>query len=135
MTGEKVDEKKTRILIVEDDKTMRRAMSILLEGEGYATRECGGGRQAVDLLDGNGFDLVVTDLFLPEPDGLEIFERFSKVVPVLILTGFARSPRGALARKRAGRAFLEKPFLPDVFKNRVAEILTAGPNPAGTSKR
>jgi CheY-like chemotaxis protein len=126
MTEEKSNGKGKKILIVEDDSTMRRALSIILDGEGYATEECGDGRSAVERLARIRFDLVVTDLFVPGPDGLEIFERFSGALPVLILTGFLRSPRAEEARKRAGRAFLEKPFSPRVFKERVAEILAAG---------
>ena len=113
-------------MIVEDDTTMRRALSILLNGEGYTTEECGDGRRAVERLARVKFDLVVTDLFVPGPDGLEIFSRFSEALPVLVLTGFLRSPRAEEARRRAGRAFLEKPFSPQVFKERVAEILAAG---------
>jgi len=107
---------------------MRRALSLILKAEKYDTVTTGSGPRATRLLERGRYDLLLTDLFVPAPDGLDLFNRWSGELPVLILTGFAQSPRGMLARGAAGDAFLEKPFSAQTLRETVAVLLTRGPD-------
>ena len=111
---------------MEDDRTMRRALSLILKAADYDTVRCGSGRRATTLLERGRYDLLLTDLFIPAPDGLDLFKRWSGELPVLILTGYLQSPRAVLARNTAGDAFMEKPFSAQTLRETVAALLNRG---------
>src|SRR5512143_1106982 len=62
------------ILIVEDDPIDRTLLATCLEQEGYAVRTAENGKQVVDMLDREPFDLIILDLLMPEMDGFEVLE-------------------------------------------------------------
>lgn len=112
-----------KILLVEDDPTMRRALRLLLEQQGYSIAEAADGEEALAILAGARFDLVVTDLFLREVSGLDIFRRHHHETPVLIITGHGESALGRRAREESGGWFLEKPFTANEFQNMITMII------------
>ena len=121
MTSE--DKSSKKILIIDDDPTMRKALKLLLTSAMCDLTEAQNGRQAMEKISRENFDLIITDLFLDGITGLEIFERFNKQIPVLIITGFGGSPLARSARQQAGMAYLEKPFQPEALKEKVAFLL------------
>ena len=101
-----------RILLAEDDSSMRAYLTRALERSGYAVTSVDRGTAALPLLEAEAFDLLLTDIVMPEMDGIELAQRAAAIAPemrVMFITGFA-----AVALK-AGKAapsakVLSKPF-------------------------
>ena len=101
-----------RILLAEDDTVMREYLTRALERSGYAVVAVDRGTAALPLLDTERFDLLLTDIVMPEMDGIELARIAGEKVPdlrVMFITGFAA------VTLKAGRAMpnarvLSKPF-------------------------
>ena len=81
-----------RILLAEDDTVMREYLSRALERSGYAVSAVDRGTAAIPLLESEHFDLLLTDIVMPEMDGIELAQRAGKIAPgmrVMFITGFA----------------------------------------------
>lgn len=81
-----------RILLAEDDDVMRQYLTRALEKSGYAVTAVDRGTAAVPLLESESFDLLLTDIVMPEMDGIELAQRASILAPemrVMFITGFA----------------------------------------------
>ena len=80
------------ILIVDDEPLIRQALLRALSGEGYDVLQAPGGREALDILTARGVDLILSDLVMPEMDGLELLKNARVVRPEalrIVLTGHA----------------------------------------------
>ena len=101
-----------RILLAEDDESMRVYLARALERSGYEVVSVDRGTAALPLIEAEAFDLLLTDIVMPEMDGIELAQKAATLAPdmrVMFITGFA-----AVALK-AGRAaptakVLSKPF-------------------------
>jgi len=81
-----------RILLAEDDDSMRVYLKRALERTGYAVAAVDRGTTALELLKQESFDLLLTDIVMPELDGIELAQRASAIYPmmrVMFITGFA----------------------------------------------
>ena len=81
-----------RILLAEDDDAMRQYLARALERSGYEVVSVDRGTHAVPLLQEERFDLLLTDIVMPEMDGIELAQYAAKIVPdmrVMFITGFA----------------------------------------------
>ena len=81
-----------RILLAEDDKVMREYLTRALERSGYAVSAVDRGTEAIPLLENEQFDLLLTDIVMPEMDGIELAQRASELcadLRVMFITGFA----------------------------------------------
>ncbi len=102
----------TRILLAEDEKAMREYLTRALEKSGYEVVAVDRGTEAVPFLESEHFDLLLTDIVMPEMDGIELARHCSKVSPgteVMFITGFSG------VALRAGQSMpnakvLSKPF-------------------------
>jgi two-component system response regulator HydG len=100
------------ILIVEDDVENRAAMVKVLEGAGYKTLETDNGQQALDILQEEDVDLMVTDLRLPVMDGVELLKRAkanAQEVEVIMITGHGTVEIAVEAIKEGAYDFITKP--------------------------
>jgi two-component system, cell cycle response regulator CpdR len=101
-----------RILLAEDEQAMREYLTRALEKSGYFVSAVSSGIDAVPLLDNEHFDLLLTDIVMPEMDGIELARHCSKVSPkteVMFITGF--SGVALRAGESVPRAkILSKPF-------------------------
>ena len=101
------------LLIVDDDASLRNAVSEVLEAHGYRVLPCSGGEEALERLQAEGADLVITDLRMPGMKGQALLEQVRQTfpeVPVIAVTAFG-SVRDAMELTRAGAFdYLEKPF-------------------------
>lgn len=82
----------TRILLAEDDPSMREYLARALERSGYAVVAVDRGTAALPLLENERFDLLLTDIVMPEMDGIELAQRAAVLNPrmrVMFITGFA----------------------------------------------
>ena len=81
-----------RILLAEDDTSMREYLQRALQRVGYEVEAVGCGTEAVPLLETTHFDLLLTDIVMPEMDGIELAQKASAIDPairVMFITGFA----------------------------------------------
>jgi len=81
-----------RILLAEDDDSMREYLARALERVGYAVTAVDRGTAALPLLESESFDLLLTDIVMPEMDGIELAQRAGVIAPgmrVMFITGFA----------------------------------------------
>ena len=81
-----------RILLAEDDGTMRAYLARALERSGYAVTAVDRGTAALPLIENEAFDLLLTDIVMPEMDGIELAQKAALVAPemrVMFITGFA----------------------------------------------
>ncbi len=101
-----------RILLAEDDQIMREYLTRALQKSGYAVTAVDRGTAAIPLLQTERFDLLLTDIVMPEMDGIELAQRAGEMAPdlrVMFITGFAA------VTLKAGQAMpnarvLSKPF-------------------------
>ena len=101
-----------RILLAEDDRVMREYLTRALERSGYAVSAVDRGTEAIPLLEAEKFDLLVTDIVMPEMDGIELAQRASEMAPqmrVMFITGFAAVTLKAGKQVPQARV-LSKPF-------------------------
>lgn len=100
------------ILLAEDDEGMRAYLRLALEKAGHRVAAVSRGTEALPLLEAGGFDLLLSDVVMPEMDGIELAQRCAEISPatkVIFITGFAAVVLEA-ARARCGARVLAKPF-------------------------
>ncbi|WP_407874517.1 cell cycle two-component system response regulator CpdR [Qipengyuania nanhaisediminis] len=101
-----------RILLAEDDDSMRTYIERALINAGYEVESVDRGTEAVPLLEQDDFDLLLSDIVMPEMDGIELAQRCAEVSPrtkVMFITGFAAVSLRA-SREQPHAKVLSKPF-------------------------
>lgn len=107
----------TKILIIDDEASMRRILSVILESDGHSIIEADGVHSAFKLLSSNTFDLVITDKKMPDGDGIEIINfcrENEPALPVVMLTAFATVELAVETMQAGAFDFISKPFVPEV---------------------
>ena len=115
-----------RILIVDDEQSMREMLSIMLAKEGYEVVAAESRARAAVELSGAAVDLVVTDVKLPDGDGIEILRHVKAASPetvVVVMTAFGSTDAAVAARKLGAEAYLFKPFDVDELRIVVRDAL------------
>ena len=110
-----------RILLAEDDHSMRVYLARALERTGYHVVAVDNGVAAIPLLQSEPFDLLLTDIVMPEMDGIELAQKAAEIAPdirVMFITGFAAVALKA-GRKTPDAKVLSKPFH---LRDLVAEV-------------
>ncbi len=105
-----------RILVIDDEDIVRTSCSRTLVPEGYEVELVKNGFDGLALLEEGQVDLVLTDLKMPEIDGIEILRRIKEKWPqieVIIITGYQTVDTAVKAIKLGAFDYLEKPFTPD----------------------
>jgi two-component system alkaline phosphatase synthesis response regulator PhoP len=116
-----------KILLIDDDRALRRTLAAALETEGYEVGEAGDGREGLNkALQGN-YDLVVLDIVMPGLGGLEVCRKLresGRQVPVVILSGRKKKEADkVLGLELGGDDYMTKPFGTDEFIARVHAVL------------
>lgn len=104
------------ILVVDDKDSVRRMLADTLTAKGHTVEVARNGHSAVEKTRGQRFDLVLTDLKLPEMDGLQVLEAIKRQDPemaVIVMTAFGTIETAVSAMKMGAFDFLTKPFDPD----------------------
>ena len=109
-----------KVLVADDDRTIRRNLVLLLKSEGYATLDAADGASALALIRSETPDAVLLDLKMPGRDGLEVLGDLGPAVladlPVIVVTAFGGSAAAIEAMRRGAYDYLTKPFdLDDVL--------------------
>lgn len=117
------------ILIVDDNRTIRWSLSKLFRSSGYQVVEACDGREALTALVMNDVDMVLTDLYMPEVDGIELLIRLKdskRAAPIIAMSGGGHLDTTAvltLARDLGVSATIEKPFTADDLLELVDDVL------------
>ena len=115
-----------RILIVDDEQSMREMLVILLKKEGLDVCPAGSRAEAAAVLREGPVDLVLTDVKLPDGDGLEILRHVKAASPetaVVVMTAFGTTEMAVAARKLGAEAYILKPFDVDELRIVVRDAL------------
>lgn len=117
---------KHKILVVDDEKDICRALELLLNGEGYSVALAYSGEEAIEKLKKEHFDVVLTDLKLGKMDGIAVLEKtreLSSDTQVLIMTAFASIESTVEAMKKGASDYIVKPFLNEEIRLTVRRVL------------
>jgi len=116
----------TRVLVVDDERSMRELLAIMLRQAGHDVTVADGGEAAIKALKSDTFDLVITDLRMREVDGLAVLRAAKEQSPqtvVLVITAFASTETAVEAMKLGAYDYLTKPFKVDEIKLTIANAL------------
>jgi two-component system response regulator PilR (NtrC family) len=117
------------ILLVEDETLLRESLSELLAEEGYEVAQAANGREGNDMLIERPFDLVLTDIRMPEMDGAELLRRVRRIAPqtpVIVVTAFGTVESAVEAMREGAADYLLKPVQFDDVLIRVRRALEVG---------
>lgn len=120
------EEKKTSILLVEDEENLHEALRLNLELEGYDVTSAFDGAAALKALQAEYFDLIILDVMLPEMDGINVTETVrlsNNEVPILILSARNSSADRVLGLKKGADDYLTKPFNLEELLLRVHKLI------------
>src|SRR6186713_50110 len=113
LTAVKVDAGPTKVLVVDDEPTLRRSLSRLLQSRGCAVLTADDGEQAISLLEREHIDVALVDLMMPKVGGLELLEHVRDKhdgVEVVMMTAFGDVETAVKAVRAGAYHFLTKPF-------------------------
>src|SRR5438874_8627259 len=104
---------RVRILVVDDEHTLRESCATVLRHEGYDVTVCRRGQEALDLLKRRGFDIVLADLYMSQADGLTLLRTALTTnhdTIVTVMTGTPSVPSSVEALRQGAFDYLPKPF-------------------------
>lgn len=104
---------KHRVLVVDDESTLRHFLRLHLQEQGYLVSEAADGKTALELIDQQTFDVVLLDLRLTDMHGLEILRRLRQVSPttsIIIMTAYATLDSAIEALRQGAHDYVTKPF-------------------------
>jgi signal transduction histidine kinase/CheY-like chemotaxis protein len=116
------------ILIIDDEDIVRRTLQRFIEHRGDSALVANGGNAGLEILAAHPVDLVITDVRMPDIDGMEVLHRvrdFNAEIPVIIVTAYADTDIAIQAVNEGAFAFLQKPILPNALDARLNEALSA----------
>lgn len=115
-----------KILIVDDELNMRLVLSAMLKKEGFDVSAAANGREALQILQSTRVAVVITDLKMPDIDGMELLSRVSErhpEIPVIMITAHGTIATAVEALKKGAFDYITKPFDLDDLKNIVAKAV------------
>ena len=118
-----------RALVIEDDKVSLLLVSRMLEKRGWQVDAAGNGRAGMALMADRRYDLVVTDIFMPDQEGLETISQIRRTYPglrILAMSAGGARPEFdylAIARSIGATATIRKPFTPSALLAQVDQIM------------
>jgi len=119
----------SKILLIEDDETMRDGMSLILKRAGHEVADVSNGPAGIELCRKEKFDLVITDYKMEEMNGIEVLEKVKSIdegTEVLIVTAYGTIDLAVEAMRKGAADYITKPFTPGEFTIRVKKVLKFG---------
>lgn len=117
---------KPKILIVDDEPDICKALEFLLKREDYAVTSVNSGEEAIERLKAEVFDIVITDLKMGRVDGMTVLEKAKEInpdTPLIMMTAFASIETAVEAMKRGATDYIVKPFLNEEIRLTVKKAL------------
>lgn len=119
-----------KIMVVDDSSSIRALIACALNNEGYDVLEAEDGADAIEKLSsqGQGVDMMITDLNMPRMDGISLIERFRKIpgyrfIPVVMLTTESQEEKRRQGKAAGASAWLTKPFKTEQLLGLVRMVL------------
>ena len=115
-----------KILVVDDEKSMRDLLSLMLRREGYRVIGAESAEKAGDLIEREAFDLVISDISMPGATGIDLLRRIRESgldTPVILITAYGSKETAIEALQLGAFDYFEKPFNIEDAKNRVRNAL------------
>ena len=106
----------TKILIVDDQVNTCKSIQAILKKSGYRSEYTLNGEEALRRVQGEHFDIVISDIRMPGMDGIRLLEELKKIQPslvVIMITGYATIKSAVEAIQKGAYDYLPKPFTPD----------------------
>jgi two-component system response regulator PilR (NtrC family) len=127
--GEEKKKKAAKILIVDDETSMRNLFTIMLTKEGYDVDAAEDGVAAMSLVEKKIYDLVITDIMMPKMKGTELLKMVKEVHPetvVIMITAYASTESAVEAMKEGAYDYITKPFNVEEIKVIIGKALERG---------
>ncbi|MBV9827477.1 MAG: response regulator [Alphaproteobacteria bacterium] len=121
-----------QILVIDDDPVLQQVIRLTLEAAGHTVLRCDNGRKAIDIVTYDHADLIVTDIIMPEMDGIEMVRAVRRVRPELPIVAISGGSNGnaddylGMAKVFGASMTLTKPFRPQDLVTAIAELLENG---------
>ncbi len=129
VTEKTMSAEKPKILVADDEESMRLFLVRVLARAGYAVSEAADGLAAKELIESQEFDLVLTDLRMPKLEGMALLAWIHKdlpKLPVIVMTGYGSIPSAIEALKTGAENYITKPFEKEEILKAVTTALEAG---------
>jgi DNA-binding response OmpR family regulator len=123
----KMESFKYTILVVDDEELIRRLIVTFLSQLGHLCLTAGDGVDALEKMDGNKIDAVITDIKMPKKDGIILTREISTKypgLPVMVMTAFDEEYSAGMAISVGAREFIKKPFSLDEFAIRLHKMIS-----------
>jgi CheY-like chemotaxis protein/glycine cleavage system H lipoate-binding protein len=114
-----------RILVLDDDPVVALSCKRTLGGEGFLTTTIDRGREAINLIDRERFDLLISDIRLPDMNGMSVLKETRMIHPemeVVMITGYPTLSDAKESIRLGAVEYIEKPFTPDLLVNVVKKV-------------
>jgi two-component system response regulator PilR (NtrC family) len=124
IAAETLPQTQPRILVVDDERSMRELLAIVLRREGYAVLLAENGRSAIELLEREPVDLLISDIKMPDVSGVDVLRAAKRVdqdILGIMITAFASTESAVEAMRLGACDYLSKPFDIDLLKMKVRE--------------
>ncbi|MBE6994719.1 MAG: response regulator transcription factor [Ruminococcaceae bacterium] len=127
-----------RLLLAEDEPSLRRAVTVMLEKNNYSVDAVADGQEALDYLDADNYDGVVLDIMMPKVDGITVLQTIRAAgnrVPVLLLTAKSEIDDKVLGLDSGANDYLTKPFAAKELLARIRAMTRAATQQVSASLR
>ncbi|KRW60615.1 chemotaxis protein CheY [Aeromonas allosaccharophila] len=116
------------ILIVDDSATIRQVVGMTLKGAGYEVMEASDGKDALKKLDGKKISLIISDVNMPNMDGITFVKEAKKLAsykftPIMMLTTESQDSKKQEGQAAGAKAWVVKPFQPEQMLAAVAKLI------------
>lgn len=116
------------ILIVDDSESIREVVGFTLTNAGHKVKVAVDGEDALKFFDGSKIDLVVTDLHMPNMDGIELIKKVRqmeayKFIPILFLTTESQQSKKEEAKNAGATGWIVKPFVPEKLLAAISKVV------------
>ena len=116
-----------RILVIDDEEVIREGLKRILVGEVFIVETCSSGFKAIEIMQKEEFDLIITDLKMPGMSGIEVLKSVRTLqpdIPVILITGYASIDTAVEAMKNGASDYISKPFAPDLLLEKVRNAIS-----------
>jgi DNA-binding NtrC family response regulator len=120
---------KHRILLADDEDTLRTNLAEVLEEEGFEVVACRNGTEAIKALKNNSLDAIITDLRMPGATGMTLIERAKELVPdacIIVVTAYGEVETAVEAMRMGAREYICKPVIFDELIFKLKQLLAHG---------
>jgi len=123
-----------RILVVDDEPSIRRSLQVHLEGKGYVVLTASSGEQAMEKFSQQSSDVVIADLILPGMDGIELTRKIRETsnVPIIVLSAIGEDEKKVEALELGADDYVTKPFNMEELGARIRALLRRSTKSHGT---